>query len=129
MLFHQLVPFCHRRVNLRGEYQSGYSYYLRFQVTARFDDLLKQYNTHKWSPEQQSKHDLIKSLHDSGMGYRKIAKYLNEKGIKTETGKEFKNTNVFSVLKRYKERQQKEFNSMKEFEPKWSDMWLEFSEY
>ena len=31
----------------------------------------------------RQKHDLIKSLHDSGMGYRKIAQYLNEKGIKT----------------------------------------------
>ena len=84
---------------MRGKYQSGYSYYLRVQVTARYDDLLKQYNTHKWSPEQQSKYVLIKSLHDSGLGYRKIAKYLNEKGIKTENAKEFKNTMYFQFLK------------------------------
>ena len=45
---------------------------------------------------------MIKSLHDSGMGYRKIAKYLNEKGIKTARGNTWVNTQVFSVLKKYR---------------------------
>jgi hypothetical protein len=38
------------------------------------------------------------------MGYRKIAKHLNELGIKTIRGNEWKNTTVFSVLKRNRER-------------------------
>ena len=38
------------------------------------------------------------------MGYRKIAQYLNEQGIKTVRGNTWKNTQVFAVLKRYQER-------------------------
>ena len=49
-------------------------------------------------------HDQIKSLHDSGMGYRRIAKHLNEQGIKTIRGNEWGTNNVYSVLKRNKER-------------------------
>jgi hypothetical protein len=43
---------------------------------------------------------MIKQLHDHGMGYRKIAQRLNEYGYKTARGKRFANTNVFSILKR-----------------------------
>ena len=49
-------------------------------------------------------HNKIAELHDGGMGYRKIAKHLNELGIKTIRGNEWKNTTVFSVLKRNRER-------------------------
>ena len=38
------------------------------------------------------------------MGYRKIANYLNEYGIKTHRGKSFSNSSVHSVLKRYRQR-------------------------
>ncbi len=38
------------------------------------------------------------------MGYRKIAQYLNEKGIKTTRGNSWRNTQVSSVLKRYDEK-------------------------
>jgi hypothetical protein len=38
------------------------------------------------------------------MGYRKIADYLNEQCIKTVRGNTWKNTQVFSVLKKYRER-------------------------
>ena len=38
------------------------------------------------------------------MGYRNIADYLNEKGIKTARGNTWKNTQVFSVLKKYRQR-------------------------
>ena len=39
------------------------------------------------------------------MGYRKISYYLNEKGIKTARGNSWVNTQVFSVLKKYRLRQ------------------------
>ena len=39
------------------------------------------------------------------MDYRKIAQYLNELDIKTARGNSWKNTQVFSVLKRYRQRQ------------------------
>ena len=39
------------------------------------------------------------------MGYRRIAQYLNEKGIKTARGNSWVNTQVFSVLKKHRLRQ------------------------
>ena len=41
------------------------------------------------------------------MGYKKIAQYLNEKGIKTERRNCWANTQVFSVLKKYRLRREK----------------------
>ena len=42
------------------------------------------------------------------MGYRKIADYLNTNGIKTVRGNTWKNTQVFSVLKRYQQKLDRE---------------------
>ena len=50
----------------------------------------------------------IQSLHQSGLGYRRIAKRLNEEGIKTFKGKTWGNNNFHSVLKRNKEKLQRE---------------------
>ena len=47
-------------------------------------------------------------MHNSGLGYRKIAYYLNEKGIKTVRGNTWNNSQVFSVLKRYQEKLDRE---------------------
>ena len=41
-------------------------------------------------------------MHDSGIGYRRIAYWLNEHGYTTPRGHEFKNTHVFSILKKKK---------------------------
>ena len=67
--------------------------------------MLCNYSEHLWSVEQEHTHERIKSLHDSGKGYRTIAKLLNAENLKTAKGKEWKNTNVYAVLKRYAERQ------------------------
>ena len=53
-----------------------------------------------YSDHQSKLHDLIQRLHDEGMGYRKIAEWLNEHGYKTVRGKGFFNTHVFSILKK-----------------------------
>jgi hypothetical protein len=53
-----------------------------------------------YSDYQTELHDIIQNLHDEGMGYRKIAVWLNENGYKTKTGKRFFNTHVFSILKK-----------------------------
>ena len=59
----------------------------------------------KYSSRQFKLLNLITYLHEQkGMGYRKIASYLNESGIKTQRGKTFSNSSVHSVLKRYKQR-------------------------
>ena len=121
---HPLTPRkCHRRVILRGEY----GYFLRFQITQRFNNLIIPYNPNSWSEEQQEIHDLIKSLHNGEMGYRKIAQYLNEKGIKTARGNSWRNTQVSSVLKRYDEKMFRQQIAMTKYEPVWSKMWLEFT--
>ena len=50
-------------------------------------------------------------MHDSGLGYRRIAKRLRDMNIKTARGIIFKNNNVFASnkeirrVKRYEERQ------------------------
>ena len=43
--------------------------------------------------------------HEVGLGYRKISTFMNSSGIKTDRGKEWKNTHVYSVLKRFRQRE------------------------
>ena len=43
-------------------------------------------------------------MHDSGLGYRKISRKLNEMNIKNIRGNSWFNTSVSSVLKRKHER-------------------------
>ena len=43
-------------------------------------------------------------MHKEGMGYRRIAKFLNRSNIKTYTGQTWTNSKVHSNLKRMKER-------------------------
>ena len=93
-------------VVLTGEITSRYSHYLCFTVSERTNRLA--FFQEKYTPEQEQLHCLINSLHDDGMGYRKIALYLNDKGFKTSTGKDWKNGHVYSVLKRYQERQERD---------------------
>ena len=73
----------------------------------------------RYSNEQKQIHDYIKSLHDEGYGYRKIYKILNDKGIKTHKGNKFLNTNVYSVLKRYKDRDQRLEIINQNYESEW----------
>ena len=52
--------------------------------------------------------NLIKTMHDSGIGYRRIAYWLNEHGFKMPRGHEFRNTHVFSILKKKKVRDERQ---------------------
>ena len=101
--------------------------FLRFQIRQRFNNLILNYNSNNWSEEQQETHDLIKSLYDSGLGYRKIAQHLNEKGIKTVKGNGWKNTQVYSVLKRYEEKMFRQQIARTKYKSVWSKMWLEYA--
>ena len=49
------------------------------------------------------------------MGYRRISKQLNENGYKTTRGHKFKNTHVYSILKKKRIVDEK---MIKTFEPK-----------
>ena len=88
--------------------------------------LINSYGENRWSHEQEHTHKRIKSLHDNGKGYRTIAKLLNVKNLKTAKGKEWKNTNVYSVLKRYAERQARLERQSYTSEMKLSKMKLEW---
>ena len=56
------------------------------------------------------------------MGYRRIANHLNQLEIKTIKGNTWNNTNVYSVLKKYKERQQRLKKRDKDYKIIWSRM-------
>ena len=127
-LNHQLNPISNSRIDLTGDlthtdYSTGdlknkYTNYLCFTITYRTNQLV-HYQNDKYSNQQKENHDLIKSLHDDGLGYRKISKILNDKGIKTSRGNTWTNTKVFSVLKKYKEREDRLELINKEYEPEW----------
>ena len=55
------------------------------------------------------------------MSYRRITKLLNEKGITTHTGKEWGETenSVYSVLKMYRQREERLELLNKEYELEW----------
>ena len=78
----------------------------------------------KYSPEQEKLHNYIKSLHDSGMSYRRITKLLNEKGITTHRGKRWGETgnSVYSVLKRHEEREKRLVDIHREYKLVWGKM-------
>jgi len=89
----------------RSFFGEEYKQYLTFSVEISTNTLITQYSKHLWSDEQEHTHKRIKSLHDSGKGYKTIAKLLNAEGSRTAKNKEWKNTNIFAVLKRYAEQQ------------------------
>ena len=78
--------------------------YLRCTVTFKASHLWYSH----YSDYQESLHHLIKTMHDAGIGYRRIAYWLNEHGYTTPRGHEFKNTHVFSILKKKKVRDERQ---------------------
>ena len=52
-------------------------------------------------------HKKILELQKSGLGYRKIAYWLNENGYKTPRGYLFKSGHVYSILKKWRLRDEK----------------------
>ena len=115
----------HSRIGLNETYFSDkYSQYLCFSVFFSTNTLIRNDKSHFQSETQQKTHDYIQSLHQSGLGYRKIAKRLNEEGIKTFKGKTWGNNNVHSVLKRNKEKLQREERGKQESEIEYGKMEL-----
>ncbi len=101
-----------------------FNVYLNFTVTCRTNSLVYK---RELTSRQEEIYELIKSMHDSGFGYRRIAKRLRDMNIKTARGSVFKNNNVFAVIKRYEERQvrlREERN--RKYEHKWGKMYLTF---
>ena len=93
------------RVVLSGENsEPKYSNYLCFVVSVQTNKLMSEYGRIGYSDSQHDTYDLIKSLHDGVLGYRRIAHHLNLKNIKTLTGKEWNGSLVFAIMKRNKQR-------------------------
>ena len=57
-----------------------------------------------YSEHQEFLHDKIKDLHNSEMGYSRIAQWLRERGYKAVRGNRFFANHVYSILKRKRER-------------------------
>ena len=75
--------------------------YLCFDLEVTSNQL---WHTH-YSPYQSFLHNKIKQLKAEGLGYRKIAKRLNEENIKTSRGNAFYPSSVYSILKKKKIRE------------------------
>ena len=89
-----------RRVGLSGENsEPKYANFLCIVVSVQTNKLMSRRGGIGYSKLQIETHNLIKSPHTNGKGYRRIANHLNKKNIKTYTGKQWKGNHVFSVLK------------------------------
>ena len=95
-----------------------YTHYLCFTVTVRTNKFAIKQNQ-KYSAEQEKLFLKIKSLHQSGLGYRKIAHKLNTENITTYKGKKWESNNVYSILKRHKEREERIMFINMEYKPVW----------
>ena len=58
---------------------NGYSNHICFNVSVRFNKLIAEQNPNNFSEEQSKKPEFILSLQEQGLGYRRIAKILNDK--------------------------------------------------
>jgi hypothetical protein len=105
---------------LIDEIEPKYSNYLCFTVSVRTNRLMPRYN--RWSLQQEETIQLVRTLRKEGLGYRKIAKHLNQIGLTTARNTSWTNTKVFSFLKRNKERQDRLAFIEKEYEPVWGKM-------
>ena len=100
-----------------------YSHYLCFQVSNRTNRFTAR-SGDRYSAIQKELHDHIKSLHVSGMLYHRITNFLNKKGIKTHTGKDWGETgnSVYSVLKKYRLREERLELLNRDYELEWGTM-------
>ena len=112
-----------------GQYFSDgeYSNYLFYEVSKRFNNLLPEQNPKRYSEKQLEIFRLIQSIHKDGLGYRRIAKVLNERGLTTEEGHIWKSPNVYSVIKRYSERLERLKFRRKKYPLVNGKMWMEFT--
>ena len=112
----------YRRVEPTAEITSPkYSHFLCFSVKVRTNKFI-QAPLERYTSQQEKIFNLIKSLKESGIGYRKISYYLNDKEIFTIRGNRWGASNVYSVLKRHKERRERMEYMDIEYEPVWGSM-------
>ena len=101
-LIHCSQSLRHRGVSLKGRTLEIISF-VCVNVTVRCSNL----NVPPISKYQEFLFQKISELHASGLGYRRISYWLKENGYKTPRGHEFKNTHVFSILKKRRLREER----------------------
>ena len=94
-------------------------------MTTQFNNLLPEQNPTRYSEEQSQMFDLVKSLKDSGLGYRKVAQELNNRGLTTHTGQEWSSAYVYAVILRHEQRIERQNHRQKTYPLIYSKMWIE----
>ena len=102
----------HRGITSKGRPLNSHKPLKYLCFTAIVTTLIPQFPP---SSYQSKLHKKILELQKSGLGYRRIAYWLNDNGYKTPRGHKFKNTHVFSILKKKRIADQR---MQKSFEPK-----------
>ena len=129
------ILLLNRRLHLRGDRRvvlsvenstPSYSNFLCFTVSVQTNKLISRRGVIGYSDIQKENYDLIKSLYDMSIEYKKIAHYLNKKKIKTVKGKVWRGNHVHAVLKRYKERLKRLEFINKEYETVWNRMKIKY---
>ncbi|MDA9181129.1 recombinase family protein [Gammaproteobacteria bacterium] len=105
MHYHLQHQFRHCRVEQGGDTAKRIIDNVTWTVSFKTYKLI--YFQEKYTEKQQQLFDLVIHLKNEGMGYRKIAKYLNGMGHKTHTGKTFTPSSIQFIIKRNKERIQR----------------------
>ena len=102
---HPLTPLkCHRGITSKDRHQKSNKPLKYVCFTAIVTTLIPQFPP---SSYQNKLHKKILELQKSGLGYRRIAYWLNDNGYKTPRGHSFKSGHVYSILKKRRLRDEK----------------------
>ncbi len=105
----------------------SHSNYLCFTIHHRTNDLVIRND--RVTKKQIITHQLISYLHyEKKLSYRKITKWLNRSGIKTHKNKTWGETgnSVYSVLKRFKEREERMNLESQKYDTKITDFQIKY---
>ena len=94
-----------------------------FTVSVQFNNLSVERG--RYSEVQENTYRMMNSYREDGLGYRRIANQLNDKGITTAFGKQYSSAYVYLVIKRYRERQERLRVRNLQYPLHYSKMWLE----
>ncbi|MBT4737453.1 MAG: hypothetical protein HOG73_13480 [Candidatus Marinimicrobia bacterium] len=72
--------------------------YLNIKIITKSQLLQSSYS--HYNTYQELLYNLVNTLKDKGLGYRRISYYLNENGYKTVRGHSFQNSSVHSIIKK-----------------------------
>ena len=72
--------------------------YLNIKIITKSQLLQSSYS--HYNSYQEFLYNLVNTLKDKGLGYRRISHYLNKNGYKTVREYSFNNSSVFSIIKK-----------------------------